>query len=74
MGRFKLTIESLVRQRKQRLIKAGREALILDEVIRLQEQNDLLIDELAKAQAKAKRTTKAKKTEAAHDDGNSAPD
>lgn len=52
MSRFKLNIEALVRQRKMRLITDKRDALMLDEIIRLEAVNEDLLKSLKKAQAK----------------------
>lgn len=58
MSRYKLTVDSLVRQRQTRIIKGGsREALLLDEIILLRDQVDELNEALAQAKKPAKKKT-----------------
>ena len=56
MSRFKLSLESMIRQRKLRLIKDPRESMMLDEIIRLRAENEKL---QAKPQRKKKETPDA---------------
>ena len=62
MPNYKLSLESLIRQRKLRIIKDPRESLMLDEIIRLRDENEKL---KAKPQRKKKETP---------DEGGSASD
>ena len=64
MPNYRLSLESLIRQRKLRIIKDPRESLLIDEIIRLREENETL-----KLRAKPQR--KKKETP---DEGGSASD
>ena len=61
MSRYRLSLDSLIRQRKLRIIKDPRESLMLDEIIRLR-------DELDKVKTKPSR----KKKETTDDSGDAA--
>ena len=57
MKRYKLSIESLIRQRALRIIKDPRESLMLDEIIKLREENEALQAKVATRSRKKKEST-----------------